>query len=96
MLTLTAAEKNFWANFWHETMALTRGPAMTWLKENGIEEREVWPFTTLFQMEYGLILGSPKPDTCEIPWSSVEDFHARAQELSIPMDQRLGKDLTAS
>jgi hypothetical protein len=34
-LELTDAERNFFANDWHETMALTRGPARSWPKGMG-------------------------------------------------------------
>lgn len=86
-LALTDAERNFFANYWHETMALTRGPAMAWLVENGIKVTGIYPFTTLFQQEYGLLPGLTKPDHCVIPWASVEEFWARSEELRPLMDQ---------
>lgn len=91
-LALTDLERNFFANHWHETMALTRGPAITWLVEQGIREREIYPFTTLHQREYHLAYGPPKPENCEIPWSSVEEFRGRSLELTPLMDEGLRKD----
>jgi hypothetical protein len=88
----TDAERNFLANDWHETMALTRGPAIAWLVKHGIREIEIYPFTTLHQKEYHLAFGPPKPKTCEIPWSSVEAFRARSLELTSLKDERLGKE----
>lgn len=43
----TEAERNFFAHYWHETLALTRGPAISWLVQNGIQTAEIYPFTTL-------------------------------------------------
>lgn len=84
--SLTDAEKNFVANFWYETLALTLGPAMKWLRENRIDEREIVPFTVLFQREFGLD-GATRPRHCEVPWSSAEAFRARSEELRPLMDQ---------
>lgn len=78
--SMTDAEKNFVANFWYETLDLQLGPAMKWLRENGIEERELAPFTTLFQREFSLN-GSPRPEHCNFPWSSAGAFRARSEEL---------------
>lgn len=84
--SLTDAEKNFVANFWYETLDLKLGPAMKWLRENGVEEREIAPFTVLFQREFGLN-GSTRPRHCEVPWSSAEAFRARSEELRPLMGQ---------
>jgi hypothetical protein len=86
--SLTDPEKNFATNFWYETLDLKRGPAMKWLRENRIEEREIAPFTVLFQREFGLN-GAPRPGHCDIPWSSAEAFRARSEELRPLMDQPL-------
>jgi hypothetical protein len=85
-LALTEAERNFFTNYWCETMALTRGPALSWLKENGIEVTAIYPFTTLFQKEIDLASGPTRPDHCVIPWTSVEEFRARSEELRPLMD----------
>lgn len=84
---LTDAEKSFFANYWCETMALTRGPALSWLKENGIEANAIYPFTTLFQKEIDLASEPTKPDHCVIPWATVGEFRARSEELRPLMDQ---------
>ncbi|WP_437202096.1 hypothetical protein [Planctomicrobium sp. SH664] len=84
---LTDAERNFFANYWCETMALTLGPALSWLKENGIEVNAIYPFTTLFQKEIDLAFGPTQPDHCVTPWDSVEEFRARSEELRPLMDQ---------
>jgi hypothetical protein len=86
--SLTDTEKNFVANFWYETLDLTLGPAMKWLRENGIEEREIFPFTVLFQREFGLN-GAIRPGHCDVPWSSADAFRARTEELRLLMDQPL-------
>lgn len=84
--SLTDAEKNFVANFWYETLDLKLGPAMKWLRENRIDEREIAPFTVLFQREFGLNR-APRPGHCDAPWSSAEAFRARSEELRPLMDQ---------
>jgi hypothetical protein len=86
-IALTDAEKNFFANYWYETMALTRGPALSWLAEHRIEVNDIYPFTTLFQKEIDLASEPTKPDQCVIPWSSAEAFRARSEELRPLMDQ---------
>lgn len=90
-LALTDAERIFFANYWYETMALARGPSMTWLAEHKIEVKAIYPFTTLFQKEYGLAPGFTKPDHCVIPWASVEEFRKRSEELRPLMDQPSAK-----
>lgn len=86
-LELTDAERNFFANYWCETMALTRGPALSWLKENGVEAPAIYPFTTLFQKGIDLASGPTKPDHCVIPWATVKEFRARSEELRPLMEQ---------
>ena len=83
MVFLTNPEKNFFANHWHETMALRAGSAITWLNGNGIRPNELYFFILQHQKEYHLAKGPPKPETCEIPWTSAEEFRARSEELKL-------------
>lgn len=59
-----------------------KGPAFTWIEENGLAHGDFQPFTLHLTLTLGANqLIPPKPDEYPAPWASVEDFRARAAEL---------------
>ena len=59
-----------------------KGPAFTWIEENGLAHGDFQPFTLHLTLTLGVNqLIPPKPDEYPAPWASVEEFRARAAEL---------------
>ena len=78
---LTERERMFAIGYLQEQWDGVKGPAFTWLEENGLAHRELQPFTLHLSLEF---IRAPTPPALEaypVPWTSVEEFRARAAGL---------------
>jgi hypothetical protein len=85
-MRFTEAEKNHLLHVVKENAGLTRGPAITWCRENGIEYHELVPALVALseEMKAGNAEGIEPTAEWVPPASSGEEFRKRIAELTAP------------